>query len=232
LGIDFLMKNGISMQAIHQLIVEHMVDELYLPDILIILKDFQNNPVYDTQDVFKYIKAYISKQILTVKKLKGFLWKEKSKQVLLVSSEEEPWHVAESEDLKDFQPKLDENKKNIIANLNSLIGFMTNFKTEDYVVFKTKNINNSRDAGARCDQNSNKSKSIDILDSIVGTYREPPSKKIYNNVICILQELYLRLYDKERKNKKRWFLSPPEAVISNIEKYSTVEKKKKKNIKK
>ena len=105
---------------------------------------------------------------------------------------------------------------------------MNNFKTEEYVVFKTKNINNSRDAGARCDQNSIKGKAIDILNLIAETYTEPPSKKLYNNVICIIQELYLRLFDRERKNKKRWFLSPPEAVLVDIEKYSTVEKKGKK----
>jgi hypothetical protein len=40
--------------------------------------------------------------------------------------------------------------------------------------------------------------------------------------------LYLRLFDRERKNKKRWFLSPTEAVLVDIEKYSTVEKKGKK----
>ena len=130
--------------------------------------------------------------------------------------------------MKDFEYKLNEKKKNILDNLNTLIGFMLNFKTEDYIVFKTKNINNPRDKGARCDQNSNKGKSIELLNSIVETYKEPPDKKLYNNVICILQELYLRLFDKERKNKKRWFLSPAEAGLSGIENFSTVEKKGKK----
>ena len=240
LGIDFLVKNGYDIKIIHYLIVEHMVDELYLPDIMILLKEFQHNPIYNTQEVFKYIKTYINKQLLTVKKMKGFLWKDKGKQVLWVKEDVEvlpgtgvtqganEWHIAEPQDLKDFQTKIDERKTNILTNLNTLIGFMNNFKTEEYVVFKTKNINNSRDAGARCDQNSIKGKAIDILNLIAETYTEPPSKKLYNNVICIIQELYLRLFDRERKNKKRWFLSPPEAVLVDIEKYSTVEKKGKK----
>jgi hypothetical protein len=243
LGLEFLMKNGVEEKILHQLIAEHMVDELYLADIQTLLKDYQQNPLYETEEVFKYIKAYISRQILTAKNLQGFLWREKSKQVLLVRDKGQQaapgqgqqgpaleWRLAEAEDLKDFQPKLDENKTNILANLNPLIGFMYNFKAEDYVVFKTKDVNNSRDAGARCDQNSNKGKAIDILNSIVGTYREPPSKNISQKEMCIIQELYLRLFDKERKNKKRWFLSPPEAVLTNIEKYSTVEKKGKKKI--
>jgi hypothetical protein len=109
-------------------------------------------------------------------------------------------------------------------------------------VFKTKNVTNARDAGARCDQNSNKGKAIDILNTIVGStsigetnvgstsigdtnYKYPPDKNISQKELCIIQEMYLRLYDKERKDKKRWFLSPPEAVLTAIEKYSTVIKK-------
>jgi hypothetical protein len=235
LGVNFLVKNGYDIKLLHQFVAEHMVDELYLPDIQSILKEYQTNPIYDTQELFKYIKSYISKQILTVKNMKGFLWKDKGKQVLLVKMEQAQasWHVAEPEDLKDFQAKLNENKANIINNLNILMGFMNNFKTEEYVVFKTKNINNSRDIGARCDQNSNKSKAIDILNSIVGAtnFKHLPGKDISQREICIIQELYLRLFDRERKDKKRWFLSPPESVLTNIEKYSTVEKKGKKNAK-
>jgi hypothetical protein len=227
LALDFLVKNGFDLTILQQLLVEHMVDELYLPDILVILNEFQQNPIYNTRDIFKYIKLYITKQILKAKNLEGFLWATKGKEILLVKEGKstEPWHVAEPEDLKDFQIKLEERKTNIISNLNPIIGFMMNFKNEEYVVFKTKDVNNSRDAGARCDQNSNKSKSIDILNSIAGTYLEPPDKKTTKNELCIIQELYLRLFDRERKDKKRWFLSPPEAVLTKIEKYSTVAKK-------
>jgi hypothetical protein len=233
LGIVFLEKNGFAAKTIHQLIAEHIIDELYLPEIILILNDYTKNPLYETQEVFKYIKTYIDRQVMITKKLQGFLWREKSNQVLMIKNSEgaAAWQPAEAEDLKDFQPNLAEKKTNLIANLNALIGFMNNFKTEEYVVFKTKNITNPRDAGARCDQNSNKEKGIDILNSIVGTYIEPPSTSLSKNVICIIQELYLRLFDKERKNKKRWFLSPPEAVLVNIEKYSTVVKKAKKNAK-
>jgi hypothetical protein len=109
---------------------------------------------------------------------------------------------------------------------------MLNFKTEDYVVFKTKNINRSRDEGARCDQNSNKGQAIELLNNIVGSenYKYAPDEKLSQREICIIQELYLRLFDRERKDKKRWFLTPPESFLSNIEKYSTVEKKAKKKV--
>ena len=104
---------------------------------------------------------------------------------------------------------------------------MNNFKTEEYVVFKTKLITNPRDAGARCDQNSNKSKAIDILNNIVGSDKFSTKTNLAQREICIIQELFLRLFDKERTNQKRWFLSPPEAVLTQIEKFSRVEKHKK-----
>lgn len=35
-----------------------------------------------------------------------------------------------------------------------------------------------------------------------------------------MQEIYLRMYDFQRKNSKRWFLYPGEAMFNNIEKLS------------
>jgi len=243
-AIGFLIKNGYDVNTLHYLIAEHIIDELRLSDIIIILRQFQKNPIFDKTEVFKFIKIYMSSQLLRAKNnLTGFLWKDKGKQVLFVKQNknegelvegidnyDEIWSLAEAEDIKDFQENLTNRSTNIISNLNSIVGFMNNFKTEDYVVFKTKDINNSRDTGARCDQNSNKGKAIDILNSIVGAdnFTYPPNKKISQKELCIVQELYLRLFDKERKNQKRWFLSPTDAVLTNIEKYSTVVKKGKK----
>jgi hypothetical protein len=229
LAIDFLVKNGFERKIIQQLLAEHIMDELYLTDIFIILKDLEQNPIYETQEVFKYIKLYVNKQILTGKhNLKGFLWKDKDKKILLVKEPEGDWRLAEAVDEKNLEEKINEQKTNIIKNLNTLIGFMISFKNEDYVVFKTKNINNLRDDGARCDQSS-KSKAIDILNAITdNNYKYSPDKKISQRLICVIQELYLRLYDRERKDTKRWFLSPPETFLTNIDKYTTAEKKGKK----
>jgi hypothetical protein len=93
-------------------------------------------------------------------------------------------------------------------------------------VFKIKYINNPRVLGARCDQNSNKSKAIEILNSIIGDDIYSTQLDIPQREICIIQELYLRIFQKERKNKKHWFLSPPDAVLTNIEKFTTVVKLK------
>jgi hypothetical protein len=103
---------------------------------------------------------------------------------------------------------------------------MNDFKAENYAVFKIKYIDSPRVLGARCDQNSNKSKAIEILNSIMGSNVYSTQLNIPQREICIIQEMYLRMFENERKNKKHWFLSPPNAVLTNIEKFTTIVKLK------
>jgi len=218
-----------------------MVDELPLADIIVLLNQYEVNPLYNTSTAFKHIKTYINKQILIGRNgLKGFLWKTGGKLSVLVKTKDADmgagagtgavWNLAESEDLKDLEERMNEKKTDILTNLNKLIGFTNNFKTENYVVFKTKDITNPRDLGARCDQNSNKSKAIEILNTIIGKNVFSTQLDIPQREICVLQEFYARSFERERKDRKHWFLSPPESVLTNIEKYTTVIKAKKKQV--
>jgi len=251
MAIELLKKSGLSETILHSFIAEHIFDELPVSEILLILNNYETNPIYNTVTVFKDIKTYINKQILTGKRgIKGFLWKNNGQVMVMVKNSnmqataqtvaqtavqqavQEPWHIAEAEDMKDLEERLNEKKTDILSNLNTIIGFMNNFKMENYVVFKTKDINNPRDLGARCDQNSSKSKAIEILNSIVGSDTYSTKLDIPQREICVLQEFYLRLFERQRKNNKHWFLSPPEAVLTNIEKFTTVIKAKTKTNKK
>ena len=54
--------------------------------------------------------------------------------------------------------------------------------------------------------------------------REKEEKELTQKKICVLQELYLRSFNKEMKNGKYWFLSPPDSILTNIEKYSSSNK--------
>ena len=252
MAIELLKKSGLSEAILHSFIAEHIFDELPLTEVVLILNNYETNPIYNTVAVFKYIKAYINKQILLGKRgIKGFLWKNNGKIIMMVKEQatavpqvtavpqstavpqataqtavQDPWHIAEAEDMKDLEERLNEKKTDILSNLNSIIGFMNNFKMENYVVFKTKDINNPRDLGARCDQNSSKSKAIEILNSIVGLDTYSTNLDVPQREICVLQEFYLRLFERERKDRKHWFLSPPEAVLTNIEKFTTTVKTK------
>ena len=225
MAMELLKKDGLSAQTLHSLIAEHIFDELPLSDVKLLLNQYEENPLYNATPVFKHIKTYINRQILTGRNgLKGFLWKNSGQLVTLVKQGTDAWRIAESEDLKDLEQVVNAKKMDILTNINTIIGFMNNFKGENYVVFKTKNVTNPRDLGARCDQNSNKSKAIEILNSIVGENIYSKQLDIPQREICILQELYLRSFETARKNRKHWFLSPSEAVLTNIEKFTTNKK--------
>jgi hypothetical protein len=243
LAVEFLKKGGIDEQRLLHLVVEHIVDELRLPDIIILLNQMnapieppiQTNEVFDggagptmSAGLTTSIRLYLTKQILVGKNsIKGFLWKDAGKLVVLVKQKNENvWRMAEAEDIKDLTEKINDRKTDFLTNLNKVIGFMNDFKAENYAVFKIKYIDSPRVLGARCDQNSNKSKAIEILNSIMGNNMYSTQLDIPQREICIIQELYLRIFENERKNKKHWFLSPPNAVLTNIEKFTTIVKLK------
>jgi len=205
------------------LVAEHIVDDMQLTDIVFILNEIDTNLLYEKAEPFKQIKSYIKRKILVGKNgIKGFLWKKNGEQLIYVKQKDTPWHSAEAEDKKDLIDIMNQTKTELLSNVNTIIGFMNDFKKENYTVFKTKNINSPRVLGARCDQNSNVSKSIELLNSIVGSDLYSTKLKMRQRQICIIQELYLRVFENERKNKKHWFLSPPYAVLTGIEKFTNV----------
>jgi hypothetical protein len=224
----WMIANGtaIAREVLLGLVVEHIVDDLTSAEIYFLLNHIETRDgIYETDDLFKQVKSYILKQTLEGNnKNKGFLWNNQDKQVIFVKSPKEAqWRAAEAEDIKDLKTKIDEKKTKLITNLNNNMGFMLSFKKENYNVFKTKDITKTRDLGARCDQYSNKKSAIALLNTIIGQdlYSTTEKITISQKDICIIQELYLRMFHNLKKNNKYWFLNPAESVLTNIEKYSS-----------
>jgi hypothetical protein len=114
-----------------------------------------------------------------------------------------------------------------VDKLSSIVGFMANFRN-DYIVFKVKLMTKKRHEGARCDQSSKKA-AVNLLNQITGEEKDAAEKEkddaekekeINRQQICVTQEFKLRLFDEEKKDGKRWFLTPTEAVLVNIKKIS------------
>jgi hypothetical protein len=63
---------------------------------------------------------------------------------------------------------------------------------------------------------------IKTLNTIIGANKYTAENIKGRNKIefCVLQEMYLRYFDKMRKNGKRWFLNQSESIVNNIEKVS------------
>ena len=80
-------------------------------------------------------------------------------------------------------------------------------------------MNEKRNKGARCDQ-SGKNETLKLLNKIEGDniYTLDNTKKRNQMEFCVIQEFKLRYYNYLNKNNKKWFFSPSEASINNIEK--------------
>lgn len=208
--------------------------KLFLLKHILELLDFNKkillfNYLYTTDDdnlsiVLKQLKNIIDDETNIVNENKGILlYKENNKPypIQLVIFRNNKWEFAEPEDKIDFENII--KTKNIkVTELNNIVGFTTIFKN-NYMIFKVKNMELKGHIGARCDQ-AGKIDSIKILNSIINSnkYDKVNTKQINKKEICIIQEMYLRLYDSIRKNGKRWYLYPVEVVISNLEKLSFI----------
>ena len=80
------------------------------------------------------------------------------------------------------------------------------------MVFKVKELEQKRNKGARCDQ-AKKSRTIQILTEInaIEFINDDFSRK----ELCVLQEFILRYFNKIKKDKKKWFFTPIEAIFFN-----------------
>jgi hypothetical protein len=214
-----------SRDELLNLLVEHIVDELSFEHRILIMNNLDS--VADTEFGIK-LKNYINNEIITNKGVVGMLVNNNGKQQLLVKTSELPttdvnnlWKIAEGEDYEDLKPQiLKILQKFLPANekLSHLIGFMTNFK-KDYIIFKVKDLNKKRHKGARCDQ-SIKSDAIKILNDIIGENKYDKNSEIGREQFCIMTEFILRIYNKQLKKGLRWFLTPVEATLINIDNLS------------
>jgi len=201
----------------NQFIVSHILDYLVFEDTKEVLTYiyFKQDKLTDFE---QEIKKYYDDLMLEYKGIIGIILPKDNKQHLLVKGSDE-WKSGQQEDYTDLVPEL---KKLVIplTNYNTLVGFITMFK-KDYNIFKVKNLDDKRSKGARCDQ-AGKSETIKLLNEIMDdTVYSSENTKGRNKIeFCVLQEMYLRYFDKTSKNNKRWFVTPSEMIINGIEKLS------------
>ena len=218
--INEMMKEGTAIETLHEFIIAHIIEELNFDECMIVL-NYLNSLTKDTHTVFtRLVENYFNLLIISRGNLKGLLLHNNGKQQLVVKTlDDSHWHLAKNEDYFDLTPNIREMTERLLpaqSKLNKFVGFMISFK-KNYMVFKVKDISKPRDKGYRCDQTSKKNV-ITLLNNIIGRDKYQFNISVSHTHLCILQEFYLRLYNKEKKDGKVWFLTPSEAVIINIEK--------------
>lgn len=156
------------------------------------------------------------------------LFHEKQKPnytLVVLRYETREWTVAESEDQRDFKLLLDELQTKYIQNINTVVGFISLFKKE-YLVFKVRVMSNKRDKGARCDQ-AGKTETITLINKLLSlnaTTSGDEYKLTNENTkfrtqreLCVFQEFLFRTFNKNRINGRKWFFTPSESILCDIE---------------
>lgn len=168
------------------------------------------------------VKRYFDTRLMTAKGITGILVYKQGVAELLVKDANGRYRPGEGEDYADLEGKVNE-KKITIDDLNNIVGFIAGFKNE-YMVFKTKQMDKKRHKGARCDQ-SGKSESLRVLNLITASmggreYTLDNTRDTNQRGICVRQELTLRVFESQRRENKTWFLSPSVGALIGIEKLS------------
>ena len=200
-------------------IVSHILEHLNFEQTKKLLDYIYVKPEGELSEFEKKVKEYYNDLLLKAKGIIGIIIPKENKQFLLVKDASEKWENGRQEDYTDLTSEL---KRLIVPTTmyNTEVGFVGNFKNE-YNIFKVKNMEDKRSKGARCDQ-SGKSDAIKTLNTIIGANKYTAENIKGRNKIefCVLQEMFLRYFDKTRKNGKRWFLNQSESIVNNIEKIS------------
>ena len=152
--------------------------------------------------------------------------KELAYALVILRYETREWTTAEPEDERDFELLLGELQTTHIRSMNMVVGFISLFKKE-YFIFKVKVMSKKRDKGARCDQ-SGKTDAISTINTLLSLNASTSSEEYKltaentktrtQRELCVFQEFLLRTFNRNRVNGRKWFFTPCEALLCNIEK--------------
>jgi len=152
--------------------------------------------------------------------------KEPAYTLVILRYETREWTTAEPEDERDFELLLGELQTTHIRSMNMVVGFISLFKKE-YFIFKVKVMSKKRDKGARCDQ-SGKTDTISTINTLLSLNASTSgeeykltaenTKTRTQRELCVFQEFLLRTFNRNRLNGRKWFFTPCEALLCNIEK--------------
>lgn len=211
-----LVLEGIPREKLSELLISHIAEMLVYDDTMLLINYLYGEG--ELEEPFNMLKEYYEKNKIRSDDISGLLLqkyqpdKKQDVQLIVYNEDDKSWITAQYTDeleLKDEIVKLIPTKK-----FNNLVGFIGNIKN-NYMIFKTKDMKALRNTGARCHQ-SGKPQAIKRLNEILGEvkFNTENTKNLHILNLCIRQEFILRLFNKNKKNNKIWFLNPSEAALT------------------
>ena len=155
----------------------------------------------------------------------------------LVVYKDGEWVICKHSDYEKVSSSINMFSREESSNyLNQTIGFLTFFKKDNYLVFKTKVITDKRSKGSRCDQKTKDEIKEILYKQIiekVDNYKkffieikdennmsvEQKNRFIFNNktAICVMQEMFMSIYNEKKIDGKLWLLDPVQSMLYDVE---------------
>ena len=212
---ELVSKELIDIQKINDLIIEHLVDMLVYQDKVDLINYFYNIQHDDSENTIEIrVFTYLRNSVISYKnKIFIVLFDGPTKKILMY--QDNIWSDADAFDADQIDNKSIRNSR----EYNSLVGFIDYEKTENAMVFKTKDMSNSRSSGARCDQSNKQSKlkNLSIILDNQPIFTTENTKTTNQQELCAYQEFILR-YKNGLGNEKVYFLSFEQYKLSKITK--------------
>jgi hypothetical protein len=214
-------------QNIEDALVGHIIDKLDFENTLSLINYIEKNKDSELSEFHKKIQTYLENQIIKNDKITGYYLNNYGVRALykLVDGE---WIEGLPSDQGKIENEITASVKSVKSQINDHFGFISydvNSKTNE---FKIKDNNDSRVKGYRCQQKSKKHV-VALFKKIIGEddynlFKKNIEKNSYgvkklnsNNFnaiqICILLEMYFRIYSNNNTDGKIWFLNPLEYII-------------------
>jgi len=208
-------------------LIDHMIELLFYDDKLELLNYIYSLDNMENDSLELLVKKYFERNVIISNNNSFIIMYNLNTPIILVLNDDNTWVATEPEDTREFLS--DPLVKSIFtytrADYNKYVGFIGYKKNNTVLVFKSKDMDSSRDTGATCEE-AGKDKSIQKLNGILGedkyTKENTKARKDeHGNIVqeaigqielCVLQEFILRYFNAIKKNGKKWFLTPELAI--------------------
>ena len=208
-------------------LIDHMIELLFYDEKLELINYLYSLDNMENGSLELLAKKYFERNVIISNNKSFFIIYNLNTPIILVLNDDNTWVATEPEDTREFlaDPLVKEFFTYTRADYNKYVGFIGYKKNNTVLVFKSKDMDSSRDTGATCEE-AGKDKSIKKLNGILGedkyTKENTKAQKDANGNItqeaigqielCVLQEFILRYFNKIKKNGKKWFLTPELAI--------------------
>jgi hypothetical protein len=230
------LQEDIPINNLWEFVVDHMIESLLFKDKVDLMNYIYSLESIQKESIEFLIKNYFVKNSIKIEgtDIEAIVLFNLNKMAIMILNRNNEWIRGEPEDERKVRESVAGKPffdRIIRESYNTVIGFMGYEKNNANLSFKTKNLDSSRDTGARCDEvgkgkmletdpsSKDYKKSMKFILGIT-KYTQESTKKIVDkdkNVIqeavsqielCIIEEFYMRYYNETEKNGLKWFLTP------------------------